>query len=70
MGNEEAYVPMTREELRVSLGISEEEINETIASLVEKGLIKEHHDGGFTFNPLILDFILLNQDPENQKWIG
>lgn len=44
------YSAMTRDDLLREVGGTEEEIHEAVASLIEKGFLSEHHDGGFMYN--------------------
>lgn len=55
------YSPITKQELEEVLGEDAASIDETLASLIEKKIIDEHHDGGFTFNAVYVEF-LLGQD--------
>jgi predicted transcriptional regulator len=56
------YNPITESELAEVLGEDPEAVAETLATLLEKRIIEEHHDGGFTFNAVYVDHIL-GQDP-------
>lgn len=58
------YNPITESELAEVLGEDAESVAETLATLLEKQIIEEHHDGGFTFNAVYVDH-LLGLDPDN-----
>lgn len=70
MENENIYNPISRDELQSVVGGTEEAFLEALAGLISKGIIDEHHDGGFVFNPLVVDTLLYESDPENQVWLG
>lgn len=58
------YNPMTYDELRAIVNHpSDEDFDEALTGLLEKKVIAEHHDGGYTFNSVYVDF-LLNHDPD------
>lgn len=63
------YSPFTRDELHAAVGGSKDEFTEALASLIQKGIVNEHHDGGFTFNPEYVEF-LLSQHPKPETDTG
>lgn len=63
-----SYNPITKAELSEVLGEDVSSVEETLATLIEKKVIDEHHDGGFTFNSVYADF-LLTQDPDYDLWM-
>lgn len=67
-----SYRDISRDEMRQALGVPESEVDETIASLVDKQILEEHHDGGFTFNQVYVDFLLDSFcHPEDADvWLG
>lgn len=62
----DTYNPITPEEIEAILG---EDPTEQIASLIAKGIIVEHHDGGFSFDSAFIDE-LLAQETEEDVWLG
>lgn len=68
----DAYAPFTREELHQEVGGTEEEFTEALAGLIEKGVILEHHDGGYTFNALAVGALLAQhgEHPDDDVWLG
>lgn len=72
--SENLYSPFSREELHATVGGTEEEFDEALANLIEKGVINEHHDGGFTFDPLYVELLLSQhrgaEEGEEDVWLG
>lgn len=59
MSEHDSYSPLSLEELEHLVG---ENPSEAVDSLVRKGILVPHHDGGYSFNADVVDEIL-SQEP-------
>lgn len=64
------YNPITPEEIASVLGDDSVSVAETIATLIEKKIIFEHHDGGFFFNEAYVDHLLYYNPEDEDVWLG
>lgn len=64
------YAPISETELSEVLGDSPESVAETLASLIEKKIVSEHHDGGFILNETYVDHLLYYNPEDEDVWLG